>query len=68
MIIFLFLIVIIQFFPITCYYRKPQFDFPIERILQYKLNPEKCIFIGDMKTNKTTATILNIKFINTDDI
>lgn len=55
MIIFLFLIVIIQFFP-------------IERILQYKLNPEKCIFIGDMKINKTTATRLNIKFINIDDI
>jgi hypothetical protein len=54
MIIFLFLIVFIQLFP-------------IERILQYKLNPKKCIFIGDMKTDETTAMRLNIKFINTDD-
>ncbi len=54
-------------FPLTCYCRKPQIGLPIERILQYKLNPKKCIFIGDMKTDETTAMRLNIKFINIDD-
>lgn len=49
-------------FPVSCYCRKPQIGNLIKLIEEYKLNPELCIFVGDMTSDKTTASKLSIKF------
>ena len=41
--------------PITCYCRKPGSGLGIELIEEYKLNPQECIFVGDMTTDKSFA-------------
>lgn len=53
--------------PITCFCRKPQSGMGVEAIMKYKLNPEKCIMVGDMTSDKTFATRLRIPFIDVVD-
>ena len=52
--------------PIMCFCRKPQIGLVLNNILKYKLNPSKCIFIGDMKIDETTASRLSIPFRKSD--
>jgi len=54
-------------FPLTCYCRKPQVGQVISFIETLKLNPSKCILVGDRKTDKTTADRMGIKFITAED-
>jgi len=48
--------------PITCYCRKPGPGMGVELIYKYKLNPPKCVYIGDMTTDKTFAARCGFKF------
>lgn len=41
--------------PITCYCRKPGVGMAVELIYKYKLDPRKCIYVGDMTTDKSFA-------------
>lgn len=52
--------------PISCYCRKPQVGMPMEHILKKKLNPSKCLLVGDSKTDQTTAERLGMKYIHTE--
>jgi|688.fasta_scaffold283650_2 HAD superfamily hydrolase (TIGR01662 family) len=54
-------------FPLTCYCRKPQVGQVIAFIETLKLNPSKCIFVGDRKTDETTANRIGIQFITAED-
>jgi D-sedoheptulose 7-phosphate isomerase/D-glycero-D-manno-heptose 1,7-bisphosphate phosphatase len=47
---------------ITCFCRKPQSGLGIEAIEKYKLDPEKCLMIGDKTTDRTFARRLGIEF------
>ena len=49
--------------PITCYCRKPQVGQVINFVETLKLNPTKCIFVGDSKTDETTAIRMGMLFI-----
>jgi D-glycero-D-manno-heptose 1,7-bisphosphate phosphatase len=53
--------------PITCYCRKPQVGMAIEWIETLKLNPKKCIMVGDRKTDETFATRMGMKYIHPDE-
>jgi len=53
--------------PITCYCRKPQLGMPLKMIEQYKLNPKKCIMVGDMKTDQTMAERLKLQYIDVNE-
>jgi len=53
--------------PITCYCRKPQLGQVINFIEKLKLNPAKCIFVGDRKTDETTALRAGITFITAEN-
>lgn len=53
--------------PITCFCRKPQSGMGVEAIMKYKLNPEMCLMVGDMTSDKTFATRLRIPFITAQD-
>ena len=54
-------------FPLTCYCRKPQVGQVVHFVETLKLNPSKCIFVGDRKTDETTAIRMEIKFITAED-
>jgi HAD superfamily hydrolase (TIGR01662 family) len=54
-------------FPLTCYCRKPQVGQVISFVETLKLNPSKCILVGDRKTDETTANRMGIQFITTED-
>ena len=49
-------------FPIRCYCRKPMPGLPVYLIKKYKLDPSKCIFVGDMTTDKTCAARSGMQF------
>lgn len=53
--------------PITCFCRKPQSGIGVDAIMKYKLNPEKCLMVGDMTSDRTFATRLRIPFIITTE-
>lgn len=53
--------------PITCYCRKPQVGMLMTYIESMKLNPTKCIMVGDSKSDETAATRLGIKFVHSND-
>ena len=53
--------------PITCFCRKPQSGMGVDAIMKYKLNPEECLMVGDMTSDKTFATRLRIPFITATD-
>lgn len=50
--------------PITCYCRKPQVGMLMHYIENMKLNPKKCLMVGDSKSDETTAVRLGIKFVH----
>jgi HAD superfamily hydrolase (TIGR01662 family) len=52
--------------PITCYCRKPGPGHGVELIEQYKLDPEQCIMVGDMKTDETFAKRCGFKYVHAD--
>jgi HAD superfamily hydrolase (TIGR01662 family) len=43
------------FFPQVCYCRKPIPGFGVEFIEKYKLDPDQCVMVGDLKTDNTFA-------------
>ena len=49
--------------PISCYCRKPQVGQAMLMIEKYKLDPKKCIMVGDRTTDKTMAQRLGMTFI-----
>ena len=53
--------------PITCFCRKPQTGMAMEAIMKFKLNPEECIMVGDMKTDEEMARRLNIKYYDVNE-
>ena len=55
-----------QSVPIVCYCRKPQTGNMVLACLKYNIDPEKSLFVGDMKTDQTTAERLSIPFIYAD--
>jgi histidinol-phosphate phosphatase family protein len=50
-------------YPQVCYCRKPMPGLGVVFIEKYKLNPYKCIMIGDRKSDKTFAERCNFKYI-----
>lgn len=48
--------------PGGCYCRKPQVGHGCELIVQYKLNPSQCVFVGDMTSDKTFAKRCGFQF------
>jgi len=52
--------------PVQCYCRKPQVGMALSKILEYKLNPARCVMVGDMKTDETMAERLRMKFVYAD--
>lgn len=53
--------------PIVCFCRKPQSGMGIKAIMDYKLNPKKCLMVGDMTSDKTFATRLGIPYMDVND-
>jgi HAD superfamily hydrolase (TIGR01662 family) len=49
-------------FPQICYCRKPMPGLGVAFIEKYKLDPSKCIMVGDMKTDKTFAERCGFQF------
>lgn len=47
----------------TCYCRKPQVGLAVLLIEKYKLDPTKCTFVGDMKTDETLANRIGFNFV-----
>lgn len=52
--------------PISCYCRKPCVGFGAEYIEKYKLNPAKCIFVGDLGTDKSFAQRCGFKYYDAE--
>lgn len=52
--------------PISCWCRKPQVGNLVYLIQKYKLDPQKCVFVGDRKTDETCANRLRMPFYYTD--
>lgn len=50
--------------PIGCYCRKPQVGMLIHFICKYKLDPTKCILVGDQTTDKTCAERAGLKYVD----
>lgn len=48
--------------PMVCYCRKPQAGLGVILIEKHKLDPAKCIMVGDMKTDNTFATRLGFQY------
>lgn len=53
--------------PVTCYCRKPSSGLGAVVIHRYKLDPRKCVYIGDMTTDKTFAKRCGFEFIHEAD-
>lgn len=53
--------------PITCFCRKPMPGMAIELFWEYKLDPTKCIMVGDQTSDKTFAQRAGMEFIHADD-
>ena len=54
-------------YPQICYCRKPMPGMAVEFIEIYKLNPSKCIMVGDSTTDKTFATRSGFQYIEPED-
>ncbi len=53
--------------PIECFCRKPQSGFAVEEIERLKLNPHKCIMIGDKTTDKTFALRVGMLYMKPEE-
>jgi HAD superfamily hydrolase (TIGR01662 family) len=54
-------------YPQICYCRKPMPGMAVEFIEKYKLDPSKCVMVGDSKTDKTFASRSGFQFSKPDD-
>jgi HAD superfamily hydrolase (TIGR01662 family) len=54
-------------FPIRCFCRKPMTGLGVELIETYKLDPSKCIMVGDMKSDNTFANRCGFQYISADE-
>lgn len=52
--------------PITCWCRKPMPGLGVQFIEKYKLDPAKCIMVGDQTSDKTFASRCGFQFIHAD--
>jgi len=50
--------------PVSCYCRKPGVGMPVSHIIKHKLDPAKCIFVGDMTTDKTCAARVGMQYMD----
>lgn len=50
--------------PITCYCRKPMPGHGVVLIEKYKLDPRKCIMVGDMTSDETFAKRCGFKYVD----
>jgi D-glycero-D-manno-heptose 1,7-bisphosphate phosphatase len=48
--------------PPNCYCRKPQVGLFVSLMNEYKLDPKKCIFVGDSTSDKTLSTRCGMKY------
>lgn len=55
-------------FPIKSYDRKPLPGMGVKHVVKYKLDPSKCIYVGDATTDKTFAFRCGFKFVHADDL
>jgi len=53
--------------PPRCYCRKPQSGLGVLLIEKYKLDPSKCLYIGDQTTDKTFAKRLGFQYTDQSD-
>jgi len=53
--------------PVTCYCRKPHPGLGALVITKYKLDPRKCLYVGDMTTDKTFAKRCGFEFVHEMD-
>lgn len=56
-----------QSFPILCWCRKPNVANAVDLILKHKLNPAKCIFVGDYHTDKRLAEKIGFQYYDAKD-
>jgi histidinol-phosphate phosphatase family protein len=54
-------------YPQICYCRKPMPGMAVEFIEKYKLDPSKCIMVGDSKTDKTFASRFGFQYSKPKD-
>ncbi len=53
--------------PIVCYCRKPMPGLAVQFFHKYKLDPRKCIMVGDMTSDKTFAKRSHMEFIHANE-
>ncbi|MCK9458543.1 MAG: HAD-IIIA family hydrolase [Proteobacteria bacterium] len=56
-----------HYVPPTCYCRKPASGMGVQLIESWKLNPQKCIFVGDSTSDRTFATRLGMEFAKPEE-
>lgn len=54
-------------FPVACYCRKPQPGLGVALIRGFDLDPAQCVYVGDLKTDKTFAERCGFQFAWADD-
>ncbi len=52
--------------PVSCFCRKPGVGMPVTHIIKYKLDPAKCVLVGDMTTDKTCAGRIGMQYMHAD--
>jgi HAD superfamily hydrolase (TIGR01662 family) len=53
--------------PISCFCRKPMPGMAVQFFHKYRLDPTKCIMVGDVTSDKTFAKRSHMKFIHADE-
>lgn len=53
--------------PISCFCRKPMPGMAVQFFHKYKLDPRKCIMVGDVTSDKTFAKRSHMEFIHADE-
>lgn len=54
--------------PPRCYCRKPQSGLGVYLIETYKLDPAKCVYVGDQTTDKTFAKRLGFGYVDAEEL
>jgi histidinol phosphatase-like enzyme len=49
---------------LVCYCRKPQSALGVYFIEKYKLDPRKCVMVGDQTTDKTFAKRFGMEYVD----
>lgn len=55
-----------QAVPVACYCRKPQIGMLMYFVENMKLNPKKCLMVGDRTVDETTASRMGVPYIHCD--